>query len=147
MCSSAVAATCSTLTITSPMVRKPSDISFGLALCRAGKPLHMFIWPSKEKDSDTSAFSRAEAWQRSTVKNCVNEVIEMICPTPGAFRNMCTCTPVEYINFSFLRVYWHRLQPGRESIYYHGPHELCIIAGGQKNLPLSNYKEERLLLN
>jgi len=29
---------------------------------------NMFIWPSKEKDSNTYAFSRAEAWQRSTVK-------------------------------------------------------------------------------
>jgi len=27
------------------------------------------------KDSDTCAFSRSEAWQRSTVKSCVNEVI------------------------------------------------------------------------
>ena len=35
-----------------------------------------------------------------------------------------------------------------EPIYYHGPHELCVIAGGlQKQFypklqPLSNYEEE-----
>ena len=34
----------------------------------------MFIWPSKEKYSDTCTFNRAEAWQRSTVKSCFNEV-------------------------------------------------------------------------
>jgi len=28
----------------------------------------MFIWPSKEKDRDTCAFSRVEAWQHLTVK-------------------------------------------------------------------------------
>ena len=36
---------------------------------------NMFIWPSKEKFSDTCTFNRAEAWQRSTVKSCFNEVI------------------------------------------------------------------------
>jgi len=38
-CSSAVAATCGALIITSLVVRKPSEI-FGLAVWRAGKPLH-----------------------------------------------------------------------------------------------------------
>jgi len=28
----------------------------------------MFSWPSKEKDSDTCAFNKAEARQRSSVK-------------------------------------------------------------------------------
>ena len=39
MCSSAVAATFGALLITSAVVRKPSEASFGLALWRAGKPL------------------------------------------------------------------------------------------------------------
>jgi len=35
-----------------------------------------------------------------------------------------------------------------QGIYYHGPHELCIIAGGPQNqfypkvLPLSDYEEQ-----
>jgi len=27
----------------------------------------------------------------------------------------------------------HNLEQGGELIYYHGPHELCIIAGGPQN--------------
>jgi len=49
----------------------------------------MFIWPSEEKDSNTCAFSRAEAWQRSTAKDRKNVVsmksLEIVCPS--AFFN------------------------------------------------------------
>jgi len=38
-CISEVTATCGAPMITSPVVRKPSEVSFGLALWRAGKPL------------------------------------------------------------------------------------------------------------
>jgi len=46
-------------------------------------------------------------------------------------------------------LYLEHLEQGGEPIYYHGPHELCIIAGGTQNqlifgkiLPLSSYGEE-----
>jgi len=46
-CSGMVATTCGTLTITSPVVQNPLEISFGLALWRTGKPLFWrseFFW-------------------------------------------------------------------------------------------------------
>jgi len=49
VCSSAVAATCGALLIiTSPVVRKPSEISFGLALWCAGKPLQVQVLYSEK---------------------------------------------------------------------------------------------------
>jgi len=32
----------------------------------------MFSWPSEEKDSGISAFSKAEAWQHSTIKKLLS---------------------------------------------------------------------------
>jgi len=73
----------------------------------------MFIWPSKEKDSNTCAFSRAEAWQRSTAKmlckwNHLRQYAQARFST--ALRNMCTCTSVGCTHFFIWLVYWYRLQ-------------------------------------
>ena len=73
----------------------------------------MFIWPSKEKYSDTCMFNRAEAWQRSTIKmlfqwSHLREYARASLST--ALRNMCICSQVECIHFSMLLVYWYPLQ-------------------------------------
>ena len=73
------------------------------------------------------------------------------------FATSVTCCNMEFRHSLLVEVFnanqlmmWRR---GGERVYYHGPHELCIIAGGckinwfyPKVLPFSNYEEEWLLL-
>ena len=65
----------------------------------------------KEKDSDTCAFSKAEAWQGSTVKSCVSHFRWYArARFSTALRIMCTCTLVRCTLFTNFHVYWCHLQ-------------------------------------
>jgi len=64
----------------------------------------MFIWPSEEKYSGTCAFSKAEAWWRSTVKmwcqwSHLRQYAQAHLST--VLWNMFTCTPVGSYIFQF----------------------------------------------
>ena len=68
------------------------------------------------------------------------------CGSPNKLCS-CTCSLIDYGATVIVLV------QGWEPIYYHGPHQLCMTAGGPQNQrifvkiqPLSNYEEEWLLM-